>query len=105
MIYNSISEVCSIIFVPNLTVQLLEFDKNLCYWCENATQTSHIFHNHDNGGMVLISLDFTLRARLVHSFPNDRKVKNDVFLILIYEFNIYLLFQKEGEVVIGEGTS
>ncbi len=54
MIYNSISDACPIIFVPNLAIQSLEFDWNVS---SNFTvKASHIF---DNSCMALTLLWFS----------------------------------------------
>ncbi len=72
-----------------ICAQSLQFYQKLS---AKFTKISHIFHN---GCMVMTSLDVQLCACL-HSHLNGRKVQNDILLILIYEFNIYLFFQKEG---------
>ncbi len=89
MIYNSILDVCSIIFVPNLAFHSLEFDQNLCCCYANFTKTSHIFHI---VCMALTLHDLQLHVRLVRSHPNG-----DLWILYLFIFqkgsHVYFLLQ------------
>ncbi len=87
MIYYSISDVCLIIFAPNLTVQSLVYDQNLC---ANFTK---IVTSSTMTVWPCPCFDFQLHGRLAYWSKIVWKFKM-VFSILIYEFNIY--FSKWG---------
>ncbi len=81
MIYNSISDACSV-FVPICLYNHSNLTKNPCKY---DIITSHI---------PLSSLWFPVHFC---SHPNGEwKVQNDVLPILIYEFNIYYFLKREG---------
>ncbi len=97
IIHNSISGVYLDLFVPNLAVQSLEF-----YQRPSANLTTlHIFHY---DCMALTSLWFQACAVVQKSKWNGEKVHIDCE-ILIYDFNIYLIFKKMGRQLLEKGSN
>ncbi len=105
MRFQAGDDVCLVLFVSYLAIQLLEFDQKLH---ENLTKNSHVFQI---CWMVWVNIFFALTSLWfpvvwhLRSCSNGGKVKNDIFAILIYEFNIYLFFKMRGRWLLEKGAS
>ncbi len=89
MIFNSIWDACSVVILPNLAIQSLEFDQNSMQTWQN---------NFSYLPLWLYDLDLPLISGCVplRNSPNGGKVQND-FFFQYWFMNLIFIFQNEGE--------
>ncbi len=97
MIYNSISDVCLVVFVPNLALDSIEFDQivTLC----KLNNFSHLPQWLTT--LWLPAVVFTYQQAWKFWVVESSKL---CFFWQLYEFNIYLFFKKRGRWLLERGT-